>query len=111
MIKPLRDFVLVKKIERTHKLPSGMVLPDTAKLDLNEAEVIAIGPLVGKDLFEFARTMSGENPSGGVSFDYMEVGDVVIFNQWGVKPTVDYDGQEYLLIQERDIFAVKRDAN
>ena len=43
-IKPLSDYLLIEPLERETKLPSGIVIPDTAKEKPQEGKVLAVGP-------------------------------------------------------------------
>jgi chaperonin GroES len=42
--RPLRDCVLLKRVEYGEKTPSGIIIPDTAREKPVEAEVLAVGP-------------------------------------------------------------------
>ncbi|KAF1855524.1 hypothetical protein Lal_00001050 [Lupinus albus] len=92
MIKPLGDRVIVKVVEKEEKTKSGIVLPDTAKEKPQEGKVIAVG--TGKVLDNGQR----------VALDVKE-GDRVIFAKYG-GTEVKFDGQDYLILSERDILAV-----
>ncbi|MFC2641921.1 MAG: co-chaperone GroES [Propionibacterium acidifaciens] len=91
-IKPLEDRVLVLPLEAETTTASGLVIPDTAKEKPQEGRVIAAGP--------------GRVDDKGVRvpMDVSE-GDVVIFSKYG-GTEVKYDGEDYLLLNARDILAV-----
>jgi chaperonin GroES len=91
-IKPLEDRVLVQPLEAEQTTASGLVIPDTAKEKPQEGKVIATGP--------------GRTDDNGkrIPMDVAE-GDVVIFSKYG-GTEVKYDGNEYLLLNARDILAV-----
>jgi len=91
-IKPLEDRVLVQPLEAAQTTASGLVIPDTAKEKPQEGKVISAGP--GR----------GDDKGTRVPMDVKE-GDVVIFSKYG-GTEVKYDGQEYLLLNARDILAV-----
>ena len=91
-IKPLEDRILVQPLEAEQTTASGLVIPDTAKEKPQEGEVLAVGP---------GRVDDNGNR---VPLDVAE-GDVVIFSKYG-GTEVKYDGQEYLLLNARDILAV-----
>ncbi|WP_316668133.1 co-chaperone GroES [uncultured Propionibacterium sp.] len=91
-IKPLEDRVLVLPLEAETTTASGLVIPDTAKEKPQEGRVIAAGP--GRVDDKGAR----------VPMDVSE-GDVVIFSKYG-GTEVKYDGEDYLLLNARDILAV-----
>jgi chaperonin GroES len=91
-IKPLEDRVLVQPLEAEQTTASGIVIPDTAKEKPQEGKVIAVGPGRVDD--------SGKR----IPVDVKE-GDVVIFSKYG-GTEVKYVGEEYLLLNARDILAV-----
>lgn len=91
-IKPLEDRVLVQPLEAEQTTASGLVIPDTAKEKPQEGKVIATGPGRVDD--------SGKR----IPMDVNE-GDIVIFSKYG-GTEVKYVGEEYLLLNARDILAV-----
>jgi chaperonin GroES len=93
LIKPLADRVVVKALSGEEKTRGGIVLPDTAKEKPQEGEVIAVGP--GRVL---------EN--GGRLTPEVKVGDRVVFAKYG-GAEVKIDGEEYLILRESDILAVR----
>ena len=42
--RPLRDRILLKRVEVEEKTPAGIIIPDTAKEKPVEGEVLAVGP-------------------------------------------------------------------
>ena len=91
-IHPLRDRVLVQRLEAEETTAGGIVLPDTAKEKPKRGKVIAVGP--GKML---------EN--GTPSKMQVKKGDEVLFGSYaGTEITVDR--KEMLIISEDDILAV-----
>lgn len=94
-IKPLEDRVLVQIVEAETTTASGLVIPDSAKEKPQEATVVAVGP--GR------LTDSGDRIPADVT-----VGDTVVFSRYG-GTELKYDGQEYLLLNQRDILAVVTD--
>ncbi|MFZ5424445.1 MAG: co-chaperone GroES [Patescibacteria group bacterium] len=91
-IKPLFDNLLIEPLERETTLPSGIVLPDTAKEKPQEGKVIAVGP--GK------RDDNGKNIPLEV-----KVGDIVMYKKWG-GTEIKIDGKEHLLVKEEDVLAI-----
>ncbi len=91
-IKPLEDRVLVQPLEAETTTASGLVIPDTAKEKPQEGKVLSIGP--GRI----------DDQGNRVPLDVAE-GDVVIFSKYG-GTEVRYDGQDYLLLNARDILAI-----
>ena len=79
-------------LSRPSRPPSGLVIPDTAKEKPQEGKVISAGP---------GRV---DDKGTRIPMDVKE-GDVVIFSKYG-GTDVKYDGQEYLLLNARDILAV-----
>ena len=91
-LQPLEDRIVVRPSESEETTASGLVIPDTAKEKPQEGKVIATGP--GRI----------DDKGNRVPLDVAE-GDVVIFSKYG-GTEVKYDGQEYLLLNARDILAV-----
>ncbi len=82
-IKPLADYLLIEPLEKETTLPSGIVIPDSAKEKPQEGKVIAAGPNV-KDV---------------------HVKDVVMYKKWG-GTEIKIKGKEHLLVKEEDILAI-----
>lgn len=88
---PLGDRVLVKPAEREEQTKSGIFLPDTAQEKPQEGTIVEVGP-------------------GRVSEDGTRVpmdlkkGDLVLYAKYG-GTEIKEEGEEYLLLTERDILA------
>lgn len=91
-IRPLGERLLVQRVEAEEKTAGGILLPESAKEKPKEGVVIALGE--GK-LLE-----SGERAEWSVA-----VGDHVLFTSYG-GTEVKFSGEEYLIMEERDILAV-----
>ena len=91
-IKPLEDRVLVQPLEAETTTASGLVIPDTAKEKPQEGRVIATGP--GRI----------DDKGNRVPLDVAE-GAGGLYSKYG-GPEVKYAGEEYLLLNARDILAV-----
>lgn len=91
-LKPLSDRVVVKILESEEKTKGGIFLPDTAKEKPQQARVIAVGP--GKVLDDGKRAPID-----------VKAEDIVIFAKYA-GTEVKVDGEEYLIISEKDILAV-----
>ena len=90
--RPLRDNVLIKRVEAAEKTASGLYIPDSAKDKPQEAQVMAVGPgRTGKD---------GESIAMSV-----QEGDIVLFGKYSGNE-VSLDGDDYLILRESDILAV-----
>jgi len=92
-VKPLGDRVLVKRIEAEEKTAGGIVLPDTAKEKPKEGEIVAVGE--GKML-----------DSGKRADVQVKKGDRVLFSSYA-GTEVKVDGEEYLIMREDDILAIR----
>lgn len=92
MIKPLGDRVVIEVVEGDLKTASGIVLPDTAKEKPQEGKIVAVG--TGKVLDNGTR----------VPLD-VKVGDKIIFSKYA-GTEVKANGQDYLIVSERDILAI-----
>ncbi len=93
MFKPLADRVVVKVLSKEEKTKGGILLPDTAKEKPQEGEIIAAGP--GKML-----------DNGTRQAPEVKVGDRVVFAKYS-GTEVKFDGEEYLIMRESDILAIK----
>ncbi|MDI6891394.1 MAG: co-chaperone GroES [Actinomycetota bacterium] len=90
-LKPLGDRVVVKPGESEEVLKSGIVLPDTAKEKPQEGTVVAVG--------------SGRYEDGKKIPLEVKAGDKVIYSKYG-GTEVKIEGEEYLILSERDILAI-----
>ena len=92
-IKPLGDRVVVKQEPGEERTQSGIVLPDTAKEKPQVGTVIAVG--------------SGRILDNGQKVPLeVKIGDKVIYAKYG-GTEIKLDGEEFIILQERDILAVK----
>ncbi len=91
-IKPLFDYVLLKPVQQEQTLPSGIVLPDTAKEKPQMAQVMAVG--TGR-----------MNPDGKVTPMTVKIGQKVMYKKWG-GDTIKVGFEEWLLVKEEDLMAV-----
>ena len=90
--RPLKDRVLIKRIEQEEKSPGGIIIPDTAKEKPVEGEVLAVGPGTRDD-------------NGNLHALDVKTGDRVLFGKWGGSE-VKIDGEEYVILKESDILGV-----
>ncbi|MFP5351880.1 MAG: co-chaperone GroES [Actinomycetota bacterium] len=91
-IKPLEDRILVRPEEGDETLPSGLVIPDTAKEKPQEGTVLAVGP--GK------RSDTGDL----IPVDVKE-GDKVLYSKYG-GTDIKVDGEDLLILSARDVLAI-----
>jgi chaperonin GroES len=94
--RPLRDRVVIKRIEAEEKTTGGIIIPDTAKEKPQQGEVIAVGP-------------GGRDESGKLVSIDVKVGDRVLFGKWS-GTEVKLDGIEYLIMKESDLMGVLEEA-
>ena len=93
VLKPLADRVVLKPVEAEEKTKGGIVLPDTAKDKPQEGEVVAVGP--------------GRLLDNGTKVPMeVKVGDRVIYSKYSGSE-IKIDGDEYLIVRESDILAVR----
>ena len=94
-LRPLGDRLVLKPTPREEVTKSGIVLPDTARERPQEGGVIAVGP--GKVLDDGTR--------GAMD---VQVGQKVLYAKYaGTEFKVD--GEELLIISEKDILAIVED--
>jgi chaperonin GroES len=91
-VKPLRDQVLLRRLEESEEKVGGIIIPDTAKEKPQKAEVVAVGS--GRLL---------ENGSK-VPLD-LKAGDKVLIGKWSGSE-VKIDGQDYVIVKESEVLGV-----
>ena len=91
-IKPLEDRIVIRQVDSEEKTASGLYIPDAAKEEPQEGEVLAVGP---------GRVDDNGNR---VPVD-VKVGDHVIFSRYG-GTEVKYDGEELQILSARDVLAI-----
>ena len=91
-IKPLRDRVLVLRIEEEQKTKGGIMIPDTAKEKPQEGNIIAVG--------------SGKTAEDGkrIPLD-VKKDDRVLFGKYAGNE-IKIDGVEHLIMREDDILGI-----
>jgi chaperonin GroES len=94
-VRPLRDRVLVKRVEEQEQRIGGIIVPDTAKEEPQQAKVVAVG--------------SGRvNDDGKIIPLDVKVGDAVLIGKYA-GTEIKLDSQEYLIVREDDILGVAED--
>ncbi len=86
MLKPLHDYVLLKKVEEEKTTSSGILLSST-KEKSKFAQVIAKGSDVQDKVYE--------------------INDLVLYKEFA-GTNIQYKDNEYILIKDEDIIAVKK---
>lgn len=91
-ITPLFDNVLIKPLQAEEKLPSGIILPDSAKEKPQMGEIMAIGP-------------GGSDEKGSPVSMVVKVGQKVMYKKWGGNE-IKVNGEECMLVEQKDILAI-----
>ena len=92
-VRPLRDRVLVKRVEEGEQKVGGIIIPDAAKEKPQRAEVVAVG--------------SGRTLENGTRVPLtVKAGDTVLVGKWS-GTEVKIDGAEYLIIKEDEILGIE----
>jgi chaperonin GroES len=91
-IRPLKDRVIVLRVEEEQKTKGGILIPDTAKEKPQEGKVIAVG--TGK-IAEDGKRMPLE----------VKKNDRVLFGKFAGNE-IKIDGVEHLIMREDDILAI-----
>ncbi len=91
-IRPLRDRIIVKRIEEEETSAGGIIIPDTAKEKPQEGKVIAVGKGKIRD-------------DGKLQKLDVKKGDRVLFSKFG-GTEVTLEGEEHLIIREDDVLGI-----
>ncbi len=91
-LKPLGDRVVIKPTPKEEQTKSGIFLPDTAKEKPQEGEIVAVG--------QGRRDDKGERLAMDV-----KVGDKVLYAKYA-GTEFKQDGEEFLILSEKDILAI-----
>jgi chaperonin GroES len=91
-VRPLRDRILVKRVEDQEQRIGGIIIPDTAKEKPQTAKVVAVG--------------NGRiNDKGDVFPLEVKVGDYVLVGKYA-GTEIKLDGQEYLIVREEEVLGI-----
>jgi chaperonin GroES len=91
-VRPLRDRVLVTRLEEQEQRVGGIIIPDTAKEKPQQGKVVAAG--------------SGRvNDKGVVQPLDINVGDTVLFGKYS-GTEIKIGGQDYLILREDEVLGV-----
>ena len=93
-LRPLGDRVVVQSVEEEDQTFAGgkLVLPETAKEKPQKGKIIAVGKgKIGED--------------GTIRPLDVKAGDVVLFGKYS-GTEITYEGTEYLIMRESDVYAV-----
>ena len=89
-VRPLGTRVVLKKMDAIERTEAGLILSGNAKEKPQQAEVVAVGPGTEEEKME------------------LKVGDTDIFARYGGHD-LKYQGQEYTIMEQKDILAVIED--
>src|SRR3989304_4636039 len=92
-VRPLHDRIIVQRLEEEERRVGGIIIPDTAKEKPQQGRVIAAGN--GKTTDEGKR----------LPLD-VKAGDTILFGKYSGQE-VKLDGEEYLIMKEEDVLAIK----
>jgi chaperonin GroES len=91
-VRPLKDRVLVRRVQEEEKTKGGIIIPDTAKEKPIEGEVVAVGS--GKVLDD-----------GKVRPLDVKAGDRILFGKYS-GTEIKVEGVEHLILREEEILGV-----
>lgn len=91
-IRPLRDRVVVRRLEEEKKTAGGIVIPDTAKEKPMMGIVVALGA---------GRTLD----NGSIQEPIVRVNDKILFGKYA-GTEVELNGETLIVMREDDILAV-----
>jgi chaperonin GroES len=91
-LEPLGDKVIVKRLSAEDRTAGGIVLPDSAREKPQQGRVLSVGD-------------GGRTENGAAITPQVKEGDRVVFTSYAGQE-VDVDGDELLILSERDILAV-----
>ena len=91
-VRPLRDRILVKRLEEQEQRIGGIIIPDTAKEKPQTAKVVAVGK-------------GRVNDEGKVFPLDVKVGDYVLIGKYA-GTDIKLDGEEYLIVREDEVLGI-----
>ena len=91
-IRPLRDRIVVRRIEEGEQIRGGIIIPDSAKEKPTEGIVRALG--------------TGKTDDSGKKIPFeVKVNDRVLVSKYG-GTEIKLDGKEYKILNSDDILAI-----
>ncbi len=91
-IQPLGDRVLIEAVEEAEQVKDGIVIPDSAKEQPQEAKIIALGT-------------GGTDKDGNKIVFHVAVGDMVLTSKYG-GTEIKHNNKEYKILKQEEILAV-----
>ena len=86
-INPVGQKLLIKEIKAASKTASGLIIPEIAQKITFRGKVIGIGDSVKE----------------------IKIGDIVQYAEHAMPTPMKHDGEEHLLLQAGDVYAIIRD--
>ena len=90
--RPLRDRVLIRRIDPEVTTSGGIIIPDIAKEKPMDGEVVAVGP-------------GARSEQGAIHPLDVKVGDRVLFGKW-FGTEIKLDAEELMIMQEADLMGI-----
>jgi chaperonin GroES len=91
-VRPLRDRLLVKRIEEQEQRVGGIIIPDSAREKPQTAKVIAVGK-------------GRVNDKGEVFPLDVKAGEYVLIGKYA-GTDIKLDGEEYVIVREDEVLGV-----
>jgi chaperonin GroES len=91
-VRPLRDRILVKRLEESEQKVGGIIIPDTAKEKPQQGKVIAAG--------------SGRVNDEGKTLPLdVKAGNTILFGKYS-GTEIKIEGEDYLILREDEVLGV-----
>ncbi len=90
--RPLRDRVVVRRVDPAGRTAGGIIIPDTAQEKPAEGEIVAVGP-------------GARDEKGALLPIDVKPGDRILFGKWSGSE-IKLDGKDLLIMNEADIMGV-----
>lgn len=91
-VRPLRDRVLVRRVEEQEQRIGGIIVPDTAKEKPQQAKVVAVG-------------RGRVNDDGKTIPLDVQAGEYVLIGKYS-GTEIKLDGEDYVIVREDEILGV-----
>jgi chaperonin GroES len=91
-VRPLRDRILLERVEEDEQRVGGIIIPDTAKEKPQQAKVVAVGK-------------GRINDKGEVFPLDVKAGDTVLFGKYS-GTEIKIAGKEYLIVREEEVLGI-----
>lgn len=91
-VRPLRDRILVERVEEQEQRVGGIIIPDTAKEKPQQGRVVAVGK-------------GRVNDKGDVFPLDVKEGDTILFGKYA-GTEIKIDGKEYLIVREDEVLGI-----